>query len=104
SRKLETDAALQHDIDRIEAIWESCLDSSGGPWLFGEFGIVDAMYAPVVLRFNSYQPALRSKSAGYMRNMLANAALNEWIAAGRTETEVVPEDEVGFLRGEPDWQ
>ena len=44
------------DVARIDALWSACLEASGGPFLFGEFGIADAMYAPVVMRFNTYAP------------------------------------------------
>jgi len=103
-RKLPVeDAALAADIRRIEQIWSECLAQSGGPWLFGNFGIVDAMFAPVVLRFHSYQPELNAGASAYMQTVLADASLQEWMAAARAETEVIKEDEVGFAAGEPGW-
>ena len=46
----------EFDIDRIEAIWNECLDSYGGPYLFGEKPcIADAMFAPVATRFITYE-------------------------------------------------
>lgn len=98
------DAALNADLVRVQEIWDSSLQRSGGPWLFGDFGIVDAMFAPVVLRFHSYQPALSDRSAAYQLTMLAHPSLQAWIAAARQEVEVIKEDEVGFLLGEPGWQ
>ena len=44
-----------------------CLDAHGGPFLFGEFGIADAMFAPVVMRFNSYAPKLAKRRCAYAR-------------------------------------
>ena len=104
NRKMPVDAALQKDINRIEAIWTECQTLYGGPWLFGEFSITDAMYAPVVMRFHAYEPVLGAPAASYMRTMLAHPQLQEWIAAGRVESEVIREDEVGFLLGEPGWE
>ncbi|MDY6981571.1 MAG: glutathione S-transferase family protein [Pseudomonadota bacterium] len=102
-RKLPVDAAVQRDIDRVCDIWESCLAKSGGPWLYGEFGIVDAMFAPVALRFHSYQPDLPARAQAYVQTHVNNPALREWIDAGRAETDVIREDEVGYLLGEPGW-
>ncbi len=81
-RKLVPDAAVQRDIERVCAIWTGCLEKSGGPWLYDEFGIVDAMYAPVALRFWSYQPELPVHAAAYVQTHLANPALKEWMTAG----------------------
>jgi glutathione S-transferase len=103
-RKLPVDdPALARDLERIVQIWGECLAASGGPWLFGDFGIVDAMYAPVALRLHSYQPELNPPAVSYVRTVLAHPGIVEWMTAGRAEQEVVPEDEVGYLLGEPDW-
>ncbi|MEL6187118.1 MAG: glutathione S-transferase family protein, partial [Myxococcota bacterium] len=53
---LAVDDAVRKDVRRIEAIWTETLKASGGPYLFGEtYTIADAMYAPVVNRFEIYQ-------------------------------------------------
>jgi glutathione S-transferase len=70
------------DVERIDAIWSDCRRRHGqrGPWLFGErYCIADAMYAPVVLRFMSYGPALSAPAHGYVENALADPHLQEWI-------------------------
>ena len=82
------------DVARIDALWRECLAASGGPFLFGEFGIADAMYAPVVMRFNSYQPALSPEAAAYAARVTALPAVAAWIEAGRRETHVVADDEI----------
>ena len=52
------------DIERVETIWSECLDSYGGPWLFGASPTVaDAMFAPVVQRFLTYAVAVSPTSA-----------------------------------------
>jgi glutathione S-transferase len=73
------------NIARIEAIWDDCLTKSGGPFLFGEFGIADAMFAPVVMRFNSYAPELNARSCDYVDAVTALPAVAEWIDAARQE-------------------
>ena len=103
-RKLPVDASLHKDISRIEQIWQQCLEQYGGPWLFGQFSIADAMFAPVVMRFHAYQPALGEHSAAYVATMLAHPQLQAWISAGKAEVEVIREDEVGYLLGEAGWE
>ena len=73
------------DIARIDAIWAE----AKGPFLFGTFTAADAMYAPVVLRFRTYEVEVRKKS--YMDAMLALPAMREWIEAAEREAESIPE-------------
>ncbi len=47
-------AAVVKNVERIEQIWRESLEVSGGPFLFGSFGAVDAMFAPVINRFEKY--------------------------------------------------
>ncbi|QBQ96398.1 glutathione S-transferase family protein [Paraburkholderia pallida] len=81
------------DIARIDSLWSACLDASGGPFLFGEFSIADAMYAPVVMRFNSYAPQLSPKAAAYAARVTAAPAVAAWIEAARKETRRIEHDE-----------
>jgi glutathione S-transferase len=87
-----SDAALQ-DVIRVQAIWDQCLARDSGPWLFGDFSIADAFYAPVALRFATYKVALTPLSAEYQARMLADPAVQEWCLAAKSETEVVAADE-----------
>lgn len=86
---------VQPDIDRVMAIWNNCraLFGTGGPFLFGKFSIADAMYAPVVLRFETYAVALDPVSRAYADTMLGLPALEDWIKDARAETEVLSEFE-----------
>ncbi len=90
------EAALP-DIARVQALWQQLRDADGssGEFLCGGFGIVDAMFAPVALRFLTYDVALESAARAYADTLLALPALQAWIAEGREETEVVAADEVG---------
>ena len=77
------------DIERILAIWTDCRArfGQGGDFLFGRFGIADAMYAPVVLRFQTYGVALEGAAQAYAGAILALPALRAWVADAEAETE-----------------
>ena len=65
-------SAVQADIDRITEIWRECLITWKGPWLFGARPtIADAMYAPVVTRFRSYDVAMEGACERYCRQVMA---------------------------------
>ncbi|MGP3662146.1 glutathione S-transferase family protein [Burkholderia gladioli] len=84
----EASPAALADVARIDALWRDCLAASGGPFLFGAFGIADAMYAPVVMRFVTYAPPLSKVAAGYVERMLAVPAVAAWADEARHETRV----------------
>ncbi len=67
---------------------------SEGEFLFGRFSIADAMYAPVVSRFESYGVNLTGPSAEYAATIRGLPAYEEWCAAGREEPWTVPGAEV----------
>jgi len=88
--------ALQAEIERICAIWRLCRGkySRLGEYLFGAFSIADVMYAPIVLRFNSYGIVVGNVERLYMNTILANPSLQRWVAEGVKESEVIPACEV----------
>jgi glutathione S-transferase len=86
----------QADIDRITEIWRECLQAYGGPYLFGELSIADAMYAPVVTRFRTYDVKLDEVSAAYCEKILAWPAMQEWQTAASFEKDEIEELEVEF--------
>ena len=88
-RNPEVDA----DIARICALWDDCLGRSGGPFLFGAFGLADAMYAPVATRFLTYAVELSAPLAAYVDRIWNLPAMREWRAAAAAEAEVLVEDE-----------
>ncbi len=73
------------DVARIEDIWRRALDKSGGPFLFGEFCNADAMFAPVVNRFDIYELSQDETAARYSATMQAHPAWQKWQAAGIAE-------------------
>lgn len=83
------------DIERITTMWNDCRRryAAGGPFLFGRFSIADAMYAPVALRFQTYEVAVDGAAGEYLRTLLALPALQEWIAAAHAEQESIPQYE-----------
>jgi len=84
------DDALDAQIARIDEIFASCRRAAtDGEYLFGKFGIVDAMYAPVVLRLNTYQVRLSAVSRAYAQTVLALPPLQAWLAAARGEEEML---------------
>ncbi|AOY90332.1 glutathione S-transferase [Marinobacter salinus] len=88
--------SLKSEIDRVCEIWRVCRSrhSEKGPFLFGEFSIADAMYAPIVLRFNSYGITVGSTESEYMSTVLSLSSLKEWIAEGVAEKEFLADCEV----------
>jgi glutathione S-transferase len=85
------------DIQRISEIWTDCLKKSGGPYLFGKKRtMADAMYAPVVTRFITYDVKLDPLLASYCKTILAMPEMKEWIAAAKLEPDDIQELEVEF--------
>jgi len=95
-RELSPDAAA--NVARIDALWIDCRTrfGNGGPFLFGAFTAADAMYAPVVSRFETYAIEVGPLSKAYMEKITALPAWTEWKRAALRERWVLPKDE-------PDW-
>ena len=86
----------QADIERILVIWRDCLSAYGGPFLFGEIGMADAMYAPVVSRFRTYGVKLSGAQKAYADRVWNLPAMEEWRVAALGEQEEIEELEVEF--------
>jgi glutathione S-transferase len=90
-------SGAQADIDRITAIWRECLGTYHSPYLFGEMlTIADAMYAPVVTRFITYDVQLDSDCAAYCERIITLPQMVEWFAAAMQEPDEVEELEMEF--------
>ena len=85
-----------NDIKRICALWNDSRAryGDGGDFLFGQFSIADAMYAPVALRFVTYVVDLDPVSAAYVRAITALPAIQLWLADATAEAEVIPQYEL----------
>jgi glutathione S-transferase len=96
-RRTAEPPALLADVARIDRLWNDCRarHGSGGPWLFGDYSLADAMYAPVVLRFRTYGARVSPVAQSYMDTALADAAMREWLPPAAAEPWVVAADEAG---------
>jgi len=86
-RLREIPPALQRNLDRVGELWNEGLDRFGGPWLAGRtFTAVDAFYAPVAFRIQTYDLRLPGAANAYASRSLALPAMQEWYAAALRET------------------
>lgn len=87
---------VQSDIDRITEIWQTCRQQFGasGDFLFGQFTIADAMYAPVVSRFVTYGVELNEIAQAYADVIWALPAMQEWLTAAAAESEYLADSKL----------
>ncbi|MEA3158706.1 MAG: glutathione S-transferase [Gammaproteobacteria bacterium] len=92
NRRVPLTPQLQADIERIDEIWSGCRKRFGacGGWLFGDFSIADAMFAPVFFRFQTYGTALSDASQAYLEHALNDPAVREWQDASIQEGHPLP--------------
>jgi glutathione S-transferase len=97
-RRRDLPPVVQANVGRIEAVWADCRRRYGadGAFLFGAFGAADAMYAPVVSRFHTYEVELGAVGRAYMDAVMALPAWGEWFAGALQEHWVLAEDEVDW--------
>jgi len=86
----------QADVERITNLWRECLASYGGPYLFGRLSMADAMYAPVVTRFRTYDVPLDPACAAYARAIMDWRDMAQWVADAQAEPIEIDELEVEF--------
>jgi glutathione S-transferase len=100
-------AEVSADIDRIVSIWIgarqefAARSGTAAPWLFGSFSVADAMFAPVVWRFETYNVPLPGVAAAWRDAMLAHPAMREWEAAALAEGVSLPYDAAADRWGGP---
>jgi glutathione S-transferase len=83
----EVPRSLAHDIAHMGALWNAGLDRFGGPYLAGStFTAVDAFFAPVAFRIQTYNLILDTTSAAYARRLLGLRSLQAWYAEALEET------------------
>lgn len=95
NRTLKLSAEVQADVTRIQNLWRQCREKSEplGNFLFGNFGIVDAFFAPVVIRFKTNGVPMDAACQAYTDAIWNLPEMQDWIKAGQAESEVVPENE-----------
>lgn len=96
----------QQQIDRVERLWANCYDLYGGPWLFGDFSIADVVYAPVALRFVTYDILLTDQAQPFIQAVQSLPSIQQWIADSAAESEALnfidelsSADEAGLILG-----
>lgn len=90
-------SSAQADIDRVSTVWSDCLTNWKGPFLFGRRPtIADAMYAPVVTRFLSYDVTVGPLCQDYCDTILKWGPVKEWIADSREEPQEIIELDLDF--------
>ncbi len=84
--------AVRREIARVSAMWRQCLARFGGdgPFLFGSFTLADAFFAPVVMRFTSYDAELSPELDAYAEAVRAQPFVADWIALARSDRHVNP--------------
>jgi len=99
-------AAAEIDIRRIFEIWRHALDVSGGPFLFGSFGLADCFYFPVLTRFRTYGVVLDPTLEAYAQNLEAHFAVAAWRRCARHAPSIPAYDEtvrrLGGTVGDPE--
>jgi glutathione S-transferase len=85
--------AVRADAERIEVMWAECLVAGGGPFLFGEFGAVDAMYAPVCMRLRGYGLPMPATTRSYVERICAAPGVAAWIADALAEQDFLDFEE-----------
>lgn len=90
-------SSAQADIDRISVIWRECIQTWGGPFMFGsQYTVADAMYAPVCTRYQTYGVKVDEVCAAYCAHILTLPDMVEWARGAAEEHDEVSELEVEF--------
>jgi glutathione S-transferase len=80
---------LKRDVNRIDELWREGLNRFNGPFLAGDsFTAVDAFFAPVAFRAQTYQLQLSEPAETYAQRLLALPAMREWYAAALAEKHI----------------
>jgi glutathione S-transferase len=85
--------AVQADVKRIVELWSGLLETYKGPMLFGDFSVADAYFAPVCMRFNTYQLPLPANISAYVARVTALPSVQKWIQEALLEKDFVDFDE-----------
>jgi glutathione S-transferase len=96
-RQIELTNTAKKEVASLEALWTKLRteNAHNGDYLFGEFSLADAFFAPVMFRFQTYGIALSAAASDYQTTMLAHPAMQEWLVDAVAETDVYPGGEIG---------
>ncbi len=92
---------IARNVTRLTALWTEARQRFGAhePWLYGDFSVADAYFAPVAFRFQTYAVPVAGEAAAWYAAILAHPAMQAWAADAAAETEVVPYDEPEHVYG-----
>ena len=93
ARLMASEPGLQRDLARIDELWSEALTGSGGPFLFGEFGAIDAYFAPVVMRVTRFGLPLSATAAAYAAAVEKHPAVVAWVTDALAEHDFIADDE-----------
>jgi glutathione S-transferase len=93
TRVLAEQSGVRDDLARLVGMWSALLESSGGPMLFGAFGIADAFFAPVVMRLNTYRVPMSAPIAAYLQRVTALPGVQAWITDALAERDFLAFEE-----------
>jgi glutathione S-transferase len=93
ARLLVEQPAVRRDLDRIVAAWTDALETSGGPFLFGEFGAVDAYFAPVAGRIRTYGLPVPQAITDYIGRVFVSPGMAAWVADALAEQDFMDFEE-----------
>lgn len=100
-RVLAEQPQVQAEVQRLEAMFSELLSTHGGPWLFGDWSIADAYFAPVCARFRSYGVPVSAPVSAYINHVWASPAVQAWVQQALAEHEFVKDAEP--FRDRPVW-
>lgn len=93
TRVVAAEGGVRRDLARIDEMWRQQLAASGGPFLFGEFGAVDAYYAPVAARVRGYGLPLSMPAQAYVERLWATPGVSAWVADALAERDFLDFEE-----------
>lgn len=85
------------DLHRLETRLGGQLETSGGPFLFGEFSAADAMFAPIATRLRTYHLPVSETLESWIEAIYTLPAFQEWLGAALEESWIVPQDEIDMM-------
>jgi glutathione S-transferase len=85
---------VRADVQRLESMWRSLLEVHGGKhFLFGDFSIADAFFAPVCMRLKTYALPVAADTAAYIERVSQAPGVAAWISDALAEQDFLAFEE-----------